>query len=57
MNTLWLVFSKGFLELSKAPVDAAEWLDKGYLYLRAQGKLTGYTIAPPGYALIVGSPR
>jgi len=57
MSTLWLVFSKGFLDIAKAPADAPDWLNKGYLYLRAQGKLTGYTIAPPGYALIVGYPR
>lgn len=54
MKTLWLVFSSGFLDATKAPPDAPEWLDKGYLRLVQQGKLTGYAIARPGYELIVG---
>ncbi len=57
MSTLWLIFSSSFLELSKAPPDAIDWLEKGYLRLVQQGKLTGYVIARPGYELIVGYPR
>lgn len=57
MKTLWTAFSSGFLDATKAPPDAPEWLDKGYLHLVQQGKMTGYVIALPGYNLIVGYPR
>ena len=57
MKTLWLVFSSGFLDATKAPDDAMEWLEKGYIRLVQQGKLTGYAIARRGYELIVGVPR
>lgn len=52
--TLWTVFSAGWLELKKAPADAPQWLEKGYLYVVNQGKLTGYVIAPAGYELVIG---
>jgi len=55
--TLWQVFSSGWLDITRAPNDSPEWLKKGYLYLHAQGKLTGYVIAPRGYALIVRYPQ
>lgn len=57
MKTLWTVFSSGFLDAAKAPPDAIEWLEKGYIRMVQQGKLTGYAIARPGYELIVGVPR
>ena len=57
MSTLWMVFSSGFLDATKAPPDAIDWLEKGYLRLVQQGKLTGYAIARPGYEMIVGVPR
>ncbi|HOX59633.1 MAG TPA: hypothetical protein PLC99_22355 [Verrucomicrobiota bacterium] len=51
--TVWTVFSARWIEITKAPSDAPLWLKEGYLTLTAQGKLTGYAIAPRGYALIV----
>jgi hypothetical protein len=54
-DTLWLVFSARWLDVSRAPADAADWLARGYLTLVTQGKLTGYAVALPGYRLIVGN--
>jgi len=53
--TLWTVFSAGWLELKKAPADAPRWHEQGYLFVVNQGKLTGYVIAPAGYAWVIGS--
>lgn len=53
-DTLWKVFSAGWLEINKAPADAPQWLEKGYLLIVQQGKLTGYTIAPAGYQWVMG---
>lgn len=53
-ETLWLVFSNCWIDVRRAPADAADWLKRGYLTLVQHGKLTGYAIAPPGYRLIVG---
>jgi hypothetical protein len=55
--TVWKVFSSGWLDINQAPADATDWLEKGYLYIRPQGKLTGYVIAPKGYEMIAGYPR
>lgn len=52
--TLWAVFSAGWLSIHQAPMDAADWAQRGYLRIIQQGHVVGYTIAPPGYALIVG---
>lgn len=54
--TLWAVFTARWLDITQAPADAADWLQRGYLYLVPQGKLTGYVIAPAAYSLIVGCP-
>lgn len=56
-STLRKVFSAGWLDIKAAPADAPSLMKAGYLYLQPQGKLTGYVIAPAGYALIVGYPR
>lgn len=53
-ETLWQVFCQRWIQVEKAPADAAEWLKRGYLILRYQGKLLGYSIALPAYRLIVG---
>ena len=53
-STLWTVFSTGWLDITKAPVDAPDWLERGYLYIVSQGKLAGYVIAPAGYDWILG---
>jgi len=55
--TLWAVFSARWLDINRAPADAPDWLERGFLYLQTQGKLTGYVIAPRGYALIVRYPQ
>lgn len=52
--TLWTVFCAGWLQVEKAPPDAAEWLARGYLMIVPQGKLQGYAIALPAYRLIIG---
>lgn len=51
--TLWAVFSSGWLQIEKAPADAAEWLARGYLMIVNQGKLPGYTVALPAYRMIM----
>lgn len=53
--TIWIVFCARWLDVTKAPADAHEWLDKGFLHVVPQGKLTGYVIALPGYRLVMGS--
>lgn len=52
--TLWTVFCAGWLQVEKAPPDAAEWLKRGYLLILPQGKLQGYAVALPAYRLITG---
>ena len=52
-STVYLVFTKGWIDLNHAPVDAAEWYRKGYLQIVNQGKLPGYVVTPKTYALIV----
>ena len=53
-ETLWLVFSERWLEVSKAPADAIQWLERGFITTVPQGHLVGYAIAKTGYQLIVG---
>ena len=53
-DTLWRVFCERWVQDSKAPADAPDWLAKGYLQLIQQGKLTGYAVALPAYRWIVG---
>lgn len=53
-ETLWQVFCQRWIQVEKAPADAADWLVRGYLMLVPQGKLTGYAVALPAYRLIVG---
>lgn len=52
--TLWAVFCARWLQVEKAPADAQEWLDKGYLQLAPQGKLMGYAVTKAAYEWIVG---
>ena len=51
--TLYYVFGAGWVDVRDAPPDAPEWLEKGYLTLTAQGKLTGYAVTPKTYVRIV----
>lgn len=51
--TLYYVFGAGWVDVRDAPPDAPEWLERGYLMLTAQGKLTGYTVTPKTYRSIV----
>ena len=53
-ETLWAVFSAGWLSIHQAPMDAVDWQQRGYLRIIQQGKVMGYAIAPLGYAVIVG---
>ena len=53
-DTLWAVFAARWLQVEKAPADAQEWLEQGYLQLVPQGKLLGYAVALPAYRWIVG---
>lgn len=53
-KTLWEVFCARWIQVEKAPLDAADWLARGYLMVIPQGKLLGYAVALPGYRLIMG---
>ena len=52
--TLWAVFCARWLSVEKAPADAADWLERGYLQLIPQGKLMGYAVTKAAYEWIVG---
>lgn len=51
--TLYRVYTAGWLDVRDAPPDAPDWLERGFLALTAQGKLTGYTVTPKTYRSIV----
>lgn len=53
-STLWEVFCARWLPVDKAPADAREWLDQGYLHLVPQGKIMGYAVTLAAYEWIVG---
>ena len=52
--TLWEVFCARWLPVEKAPADAVEWMERGYLQLVPQGKLMGYAVTKAAYEWIVG---
>ena len=52
-DTLYLAFTRCWIDLNHAPADAAEWYRKGYLQIVYQGKLPGYVATPKTYTLIV----
>lgn len=51
--TLYYIFGAGWVDVRNAPPDAPDWLEKGFLALTAQGKLTGYTVTLKTYRGIV----
>ena len=49
---LWLVFSTGGIEISRAPSSCTAMLDAGLIQVKP-GKIPRYCISPKGYAKVV----